>query len=88
MTFAVPPSGASAILSATQVITDSNGVASVTATANATHGAYTVTASVTGVTTPAIFNLTNLAGAAQTIAFVQQPTDTQAGAPDQILQSP
>ena len=81
VTFAVPPSGASAILSATQVMTDSNGVASVTATANAIPGAYPVTASVAGVTTPAIFNLTNLAGAAQTIAFVTQPTGTQAGRP-------
>ncbi len=79
VTFSVPPSGASAMLTATQVMTDSNGVASVTATANAISGAYPVTASVAGVTTPALFNLTNLAGSAQTIAFVQQPTDTQAG---------
>ncbi|HKD07530.1 MAG TPA: Ig-like domain-containing protein [Bryobacteraceae bacterium] len=77
----VPVAGASAALSATSVSTDSNGMASVTATANTTAGTYTVTASVTSVTPPlaATFNLTNLAGPAQTITFVQQPTDTPAG---------
>ncbi len=83
VTFSVPPSGPSAMLTATQVMTDSNGVASVTATANAIPGAYPVTASVAGVTTPAIFSLTNLAGTAQTIAFVQQPANAQAGSPIQ-----
>lgn len=78
VTFSVPVSGASATLSVPSVITDHSGVAGVTATANAIAGAYVVTASVTGVT-PAIFSLTNLAGPAQAIAFVQQPTSTQAG---------
>jgi adhesin/invasin len=74
-------SGASATLSAASVTTDSNGLASVTATANAIAGAYVVTADVTSVTPPlaATFDLTNLAGPAQTIAFVQQPSDTLAG---------
>ncbi len=81
VTFSAPLSGASATLSATQVMTDLNGVASVTATANIIPGAYPVTASVAGVTAPAIFNLANLAGPPQTIAFVQQPTNAHAGSP-------
>jgi len=81
ITFSAPVSGASAALSATSVTTDSNGLASVTATANATAGSYAVTASVPNVTPSATFNLTNLAGPAQTISFVQQPTNTQAGQP-------
>ncbi len=81
VTFAAPPSGASAMLSATQVMTDSNGVASVTATANTKPGTYAVTASVAGVASPATFNLTNVAGPATAPAFVQQPHDTQAGSP-------
>src|ERR1035438_687566 len=52
--FAVPASGASATLSASGV-TNGSGVASVTATANATPGSYNVTASVLGVATPATF---------------------------------
>ena len=82
VTFAVPASGASATLPATSVVTDSTGVANVTATANSIAGAYAVTAvtaPVAAVTPTATFNLTNLAGPAETIAFVQQPTDTQAG---------
>lgn len=42
--FLAPAAGASAVLSATSAVTDVNGVAQVTATANATAGAYTVTA--------------------------------------------
>lgn len=79
--FSGPVSGASATPSPTSATTDSSGVASVTATANGTAGAYAVTARVAGVTTPATFNLTNLAGSAQAIAFVQQPTDAHAGSP-------
>jgi hypothetical protein len=59
--FAVPGSGASATLSAASAITNGSGVASVTATANATAGSYNVTASVAGVATPATFSLTNTA---------------------------
>ncbi len=40
-------------------VTDASGLASVTATANATAGTYVVTASATGVTSSASFNLTN-----------------------------
>ncbi len=57
--FAVPSSGASAQLSAKDVTIGSNGVASVTASANATAGSYTVTASATGVAGSIDFDLTN-----------------------------
>src|SRR5262249_46252603 len=59
VTFAAPHTGASATLSGSPATTDSSGLASVSATANATPGTYTVTASVSGVTTPASFTLTN-----------------------------
>lgn len=69
VTFAAPASGASAVLSATTVATDGGGFASITATANTIAGSYTVSASVDGVDAPAIFSLTNTAGAvAATIA--------------------
>ena len=81
VTFSVPTSGASATLEAYSAVTDSNGLASVRATAHTVAGGpYPVTASVAGVP-PATFNLTNLAAPAQTIAFSQQPTSTQAGQP-------
>ena len=57
--FSAPSSGASATLSASSAVTDASGLASVTATANATAGNYAVTASATGVTSSASFNLTN-----------------------------
>ena len=62
VTFAVTPAvnGASAALSATTVTTNGSGVASITATANATAGGpYVVSAKVFGLTTFATFNLTN-----------------------------
>jgi len=59
VSFTVPGSGASATLSAGSAVTNGSGLASVTATANATAGSYSVTASVVGVLTPATFNLTN-----------------------------
>ncbi len=81
VTFSAPTSGASAALvPATAVTTDANGRARVNATANTSVGAYVVTAAATGVTVPAVFNLTNTAGAAATIQFVQQPKDASAGA--------
>ncbi len=58
LTFSAPPSGASANLSNSTAITNASGIASVTATANLTPGAYQVTASADGGLT-AIFNLTN-----------------------------
>jgi hypothetical protein len=59
-TFTAPSSGASANLSGTTATIGSNGVASVTATANATGGSYTVTASAVGSAQTIDFNLTNL----------------------------
>lgn len=59
VTFTAPASGASAVLSAGTVQTNAGGEASVTAAANATVGAYTVTASVGGLSVN--FALTNVA---------------------------
>ncbi|MEO5626613.1 MAG: DUF3616 domain-containing protein [Dokdonella sp.] len=57
--FIAPASGASAILSASPASTDANGIASVTATANALAGSYAVNASVNGVIATATFALGN-----------------------------
>ena len=59
VTFASPGSGASAALSSGSVTTNASGQASVTATANATVGSYTVTASVAGVPGTVTFALAN-----------------------------
>ena len=76
--FAAPASGASATLAGSPAVTDADGQASVTATANATLGSYTVTASVAGITTGAAFTLTNTAGPQN---FMTQPVDAVAGQP-------
>jgi len=62
VTFTAPASGASASLSPSTVMTDENGLASTTATANTVAGSYTVNATVAGVDAPASFAFTNLAG--------------------------
>jgi uncharacterized protein YbbK (DUF523 family) len=70
VTFNVPASGASGTFAGgvKTAATNASGVAtSAVFTANATAGAYTVTATVVGVATPAIFSLTNNAGAAASI---------------------
>lgn len=59
VTFTAPTSGASASLSATSVVTDVGGRASITGNANSITGLYTVTASVDGVPQPAVFHLVN-----------------------------
>jgi hypothetical protein len=59
VTFTVPASGASAVLSSTTVTTDANGAASVTAVANAEAGSYAVNAQADGVASPVAFSLTN-----------------------------
>ena len=60
------PSGSpTAILSSGAAVTDANGLASVTATANSVGGGFTVTATALGVS--AAFSLTNLTGAASSI---------------------
>jgi hypothetical protein len=72
VTFAAPKTGASAGFSGSvsaTAITDSNGLAVAPAlTANTQAGSYAVTATVAGVTVPASFNLTNLAGPAAGIS--------------------
>ncbi len=59
LTFTAPASGPSANLSATSATIGSDGVASVTATANSSPGSYTVTASAGGNNATADFALTN-----------------------------
>lgn len=62
VTFAPPPSGASATLSATGATTGANGEAQVHATANTVAGHYLVSATVAGVPGAFDFDLTNTAG--------------------------
>ena len=82
VTFAAPASGASAALSSATAVTDIDGSASVTATANTVAGAYAVTASIDGVDTPASFSLANLAGpAAATSAAAGTPQTTSINTP-------
>jgi hypothetical protein len=73
VTFTAPTSGASGTFSngstSITVTTNSSGVASVKFTANTTAGAYNVKATVSGVSTPATFSLTNSPGAAAAIAI-------------------
>ncbi|HEY4183670.1 MAG TPA: MYXO-CTERM sorting domain-containing protein [Polyangia bacterium] len=59
ITFTATGSGASATITGSPATANSSGQASVTATANATSGAYSVIASVTSGTTSATFSLTN-----------------------------
>ena len=82
VTFAVPSPGASATLSPYTVVTDVNGMASVTATANATAGAYQVTASYPG-SGFATFGLTNLPPPVYTVTtLVDDATGTAANCND------
>ncbi len=62
VTYTVNPNsdGASATLSAATAVINQGGVAAVTATANASIGAYSVTASASGAASPASFALSNL----------------------------
>ncbi len=79
--FAAPASGASAILSASSPVTiGSNSQASVTASANAVGGQYTVTASTAGAAAPAAFALTNQF-LSQTISFGPLASQTYGVAP-------
>ena len=73
VTFQAPSSGASASLSSTTAVTDANGMAAVTATANSLPGSYNVTATTLGVSTS--FSLTNLAGTVSII--IASPTIAQ-----------
>jgi adhesin/invasin len=81
VTFTAPaPTGASVTFApSSMVTTDANGLATVTVTANSQMGAFQVTAAVAGIAMPATFGLTNLPLTASHIAFVQQPSNAQAG---------
>lgn len=65
--FAAPGTGASATLSTSDVVTDANGLAQVGATANAQVGSYQVSATVAGVATSALFDLSNVVDAGTTV---------------------
>lgn len=78
VTFTAPGTGASAAVS--PATTDASGHARATATANSVAGGYTVTAAVSGVSGTAAFALTNAAAVSASLAFVQQPANTSAGA--------
>jgi hypothetical protein len=67
VTYAAPANGASAMLSATTVNADANGNASVTATANAVEGSYTITANIDSSAAVASFALTNTRDPAEVI---------------------
>jgi hypothetical protein len=81
VTFAAPASGASGSFSGAQTITETTnamGVASAPAfTASKIAGNYAVTATVSGVSTPASFSLTNTAGAASSITATAGASQTQ-----------
>ena len=81
VTFAAPSSGASVAFSGpATVTTDSSGVAAISVTANTQVGSFQVTASAPGTAAPAVFSLTNVAGSASHLAFVEQPSGAAAGA--------
>jgi adhesin/invasin len=81
VTFAAPASGASVTFAGSPTVqTNEVGIAAApTATANGTPGAFQVTATTPAAQHPATFNLTNVAGTANQLVFVQQPTATVAG---------
>jgi hypothetical protein len=62
ITFTAPASGASAFLGGNPAPIGADGTAGVTAFTNSTTGTYTVSASATGVASPASFSLSNSAG--------------------------
>jgi adhesin/invasin len=82
VSFNAPTSSASVTFSGSATVnTDSSGMATApTMTANSQAGAFQVNATATSLTSSqAAFTLMNLAGAANHLSFVQQPTDTVAG---------
>ena len=68
VTFAGPAGGQGATFSPTTATTNATGQVTVTATANATLGSYSVSATAAGVSTPATYSLTNIAGGPAAIA--------------------
>src|SRR5207248_3230606 len=77
VSFAAVPSagGASAGLGAGTATTNSSGIATLAATANATPGTYTVNATASGVSSPAAFTLTNV-GPPASITYVNGGSST------------
>ena len=76
VTFTAPGSGASAKfggLATATAVTDASGIATVAPMANGVAGAYTVTATVAGVATPASFSLTNTVAPASIAPGVGTP---------------
>ena len=74
VTFSAPTVGASATFSSSTALTNSSGVASVTATANNIVGGYTVTASAGALS--AFFSLTNLLGGNSNLALGHAATQS------------
>lgn len=70
VTFTAPAAGASATPSPTTILTGANGQGSLAIAANTITGTYQVSASVSGVATPASFTATNTAGAPATVSVV------------------
>ncbi|MBW4525332.1 MAG: Ig-like domain-containing protein [Phormidium tanganyikae FI6-MK23] len=68
VSFSVPGSGASGILTATTTTTNASGIAAVNLAANTIAGNFSTTGNVSGVATPATFALTNLADGPFSIA--------------------
>lgn len=82
VTFSVPASGASATFNAASSgVTDAAGKVRVNVTANATAGAFNVTATTPGVTGTATFALSNTALTPPTITFVSPANNTSLSAP-------
>lgn len=81
VTFTAPGSGPTVTFGGpATVTTDNAGIAtSPTMTAGSQTGSFQVTASASGAAAPASFNLTILPGTANSLAFLQQPSDTAAG---------
>jgi len=77
VTLTPPTSGASASLRGSPATISATGTASVTATANSTVGGYTVSATASGITTPASFSLTN--NVAPAFAMLDQNKPYQSG---------
>jgi sugar lactone lactonase YvrE len=82
VTFSAPATGASAAFNgAASGVTDAAGKVRVNVTANASAGAFTVTAATPGVTPNASFALTNTALTPPTITFVSPANNTSVNAP-------
>jgi hypothetical protein len=80
LSFKAPASGARATLSSTTAVTDANGLASVSATANGTAGSYDVQVSAPGAT-PAALHLTNAAAAGSAAQIIVSLAATPQSAP-------